>query len=289
MRLAHLSDLHLGLSPERDALIVRRFEELAALRPDHLVISGDLSQHGREAEWSALRTLLQQYGWYDPARLTVIPGNHDLFSFFFEDFHSGSDLYAQWRRLPRTARGIYRYGWEEYHQDLERFHQAFAGFSRDHLTLQETGAAPFPFIKLMQENVALIAIESNRLLPQLRSNTACSKGWIDLESTARILGHPALQNRTRILLLHHHLMPERLVAQHKGRRFATMTRIVNRAELVELLGSFRIDLVLHGHYHEHEVYQIGAAIPVVNSGGFGRWHLIEIKNASITIHSRESE
>lgn len=285
MTIAHLSDLHFGFSPERDALIARRIAEAAARHPDHLVITGDLSQHGHTDEFAAVHKLLLENGFDDPARLTVIPGNHDLFAFFFAEFHSGSDLYAQWRRLPATARDIFRYSWSDYAADLGRFHAAFPEAFRGILTLETTEEPSWPFIKLLPEQIALIAVESNRLLPMLRSNAACSSGQVDLESSKRILSHPALQERVRILLLHHHLVPEAPLTRAMGKVYTTMTRVVNRARFSRLLETSGITLVLHGHYHHHEHYTIGHGLTAVNSGGFGQWHLIELDGEAVTLHS----
>lgn len=70
--VAHLSDLHFG---RHDAAIAEAMA--AALRqakPDLTVISGDLTQRGRVAQFAAARAFLDRL----PAPLLVIPGNHDV-------------------------------------------------------------------------------------------------------------------------------------------------------------------------------------------------------------------
>ncbi len=287
MLIAHLSDLHLGFTPDRDAMIAQRLGELREIAPHHLVITGDLSQAGRSEQFTAVRELLRQNCFYDPARLTLIPGNHDLFTFFFKDFHAGSDLYAKWHRLPRTARQLYRYGWQEYEADLARFHTAFSEAFQGIITLNESGSISYPFIRILDGRTALIALESNRLLPQIRANAACSNGLVDLASAERILVHPALENRRKIVLLHHPLLPEQLVAARMGKLYASMTRIRNREEFIGLLNRSGVDLVLHGHYHHHEEYHIGEGIPVLNSGEIEHWHLIDSDEEGVRITSRE--
>ena len=276
MKIVHLSDLHWGFSPERDALIEQRLGELSACTADHVVISGDLSQSGRSQEFAALRSLLLGSGCYHPDRLTVIPGNHDLFSFFFRDFNAGRDLYARWRRLPGAAASLYRYGWREYEADLDRFHSFFSETFEGIFTLAGNPAISYPFIKLLGERAALIVLESNRMLPQIRRNSACSNGWIDLDAAAAILAHPGLENRFRIVVLHHQLQAEEQVAARMGRLYAAMTRLINRTALIDLLDRSGVDLVLHGHYHHLEQYTVGRGIPVVNSGDAAGWHLIDI-------------
>jgi 3',5'-cyclic AMP phosphodiesterase CpdA len=70
--LAHLSDLHFGrvdpalLGPLRDAV--------HASRPDVVVVSGDLTQRARPAQFAAARAFLAQL----PGPQIVVPGNHDV-------------------------------------------------------------------------------------------------------------------------------------------------------------------------------------------------------------------
>ena len=286
MRIAHLSDLHYGFSPEQDVLVARRLEDIQHTAPDHLVISGDVSQTGRSEEFAAVRDLLRRSGYDDSSRLTVIPGNHDLFSFFFKDFQAGRDLYSKWHKVPSMAGRVYRYGWPEYNADLAQFHTFFRDFFRGILTLPGASGISYPFIKLLDAQITLIALESNRLLPQIRTNMACSNGFVDLPRAEAILNHPALKNTFKIALLHHHLAAESLVSQRMGKWYAAMTRIINRAELIDLLDRSCVDLVLHGHYHHHEQYTIGKGIPVLNSGDFTRWHEVEVAGSTVKITSR---
>jgi 3',5'-cyclic AMP phosphodiesterase CpdA len=70
--LAHLSDLHFGT--EDTAPAVRLLEEIDELAPRMVVVSGDLTQRARVAQFAAAR------GYLDRLRrpLLVIPGNHDI-------------------------------------------------------------------------------------------------------------------------------------------------------------------------------------------------------------------
>lgn len=72
MRLCHLSDLHFGHHDQRlaDALAA----DIVNARPDLVVVSGDFTQLGTEAEFRMARAFL------DALRLPVfaVPGNHDV-------------------------------------------------------------------------------------------------------------------------------------------------------------------------------------------------------------------
>lgn len=72
MRLCHLSDLHFG---HHDARVAEALAaDVVAQAPDLVVVSGDFTQVGTEAEFRAARVFL------DELRLAffAVPGNHDV-------------------------------------------------------------------------------------------------------------------------------------------------------------------------------------------------------------------
>jgi 3',5'-cyclic AMP phosphodiesterase CpdA len=70
--IAHISDLHFGREDARvgEALL----EDLEALAPSLVAVSGDLTQRARTAEFLAARAFLDRL----PAPWLVVPGNHDV-------------------------------------------------------------------------------------------------------------------------------------------------------------------------------------------------------------------
>lgn len=72
MRLVHLSDLHFGAV---DADLPERLRDaVLAAKPDVVVVSGDLTQHGRSREFQAAKAFLDTI----PLPQLVVPGNHDV-------------------------------------------------------------------------------------------------------------------------------------------------------------------------------------------------------------------
>jgi 3',5'-cyclic AMP phosphodiesterase CpdA len=70
--IAHLSDLHFGrVDP---ALLDPLRRTLAALKPDLLVVSGDLTQRAKTKEFEQARAWLETL----PKPQLVVPGNHDV-------------------------------------------------------------------------------------------------------------------------------------------------------------------------------------------------------------------
>ncbi len=101
--LAHLSDIHLGPLPRLDArywnakrllgyinwhknrkqahlrtTLDRIVSDLAAQRPDHIAVTGDLANIGLPAEYEMGLHWLQSLG--PPGHVTVVPGNHDIYT-----------------------------------------------------------------------------------------------------------------------------------------------------------------------------------------------------------------
>jgi 3',5'-cyclic AMP phosphodiesterase CpdA len=71
--LLHLSDTHFGTeqAPVVDALLRWAREQ----RPDLVVLSGDITQRARRAQFDAARRFVDQLG---PVPVLAIPGNHDV-------------------------------------------------------------------------------------------------------------------------------------------------------------------------------------------------------------------
>jgi 3',5'-cyclic AMP phosphodiesterase CpdA len=70
--IVHLSDLHFGRIDQ--ALLTPLAQQLHALKPDLLIVSGDLTQRARSVEFIAARR------WLDtlPTPSLIVPGNHDI-------------------------------------------------------------------------------------------------------------------------------------------------------------------------------------------------------------------
>jgi 3',5'-cyclic AMP phosphodiesterase CpdA len=70
--IAHVSDLHFGR--EDPAATTGLIEDLHAVRPSLVAVTGDLTQRARRREFAAARAFLDAL----PAPRVVVPGNHDI-------------------------------------------------------------------------------------------------------------------------------------------------------------------------------------------------------------------
>ena len=129
LRLIHVSDIHFwqyALNPPQlfskrllgmASLLVRRarrfrlervqdvVERVIGLKPDHILITGDLTTTALPAEFRAAKRALAP--WLDvPGQVTVIPGNHDRYTverIAIVASRSSSASLRRHRRIPGFA------------------------------------------------------------------------------------------------------------------------------------------------------------------------------------------
>lgn len=83
-RIAHLSDLHFGA--HEPAVVERLVDSLAERTPHVVVVSGDLTQRAKSAQFRQANAFLDRVEALGCATV-VVPGNHDI------------PLYSVWRRF----------------------------------------------------------------------------------------------------------------------------------------------------------------------------------------------
>jgi 3',5'-cyclic AMP phosphodiesterase CpdA len=235
MRIAHISDLHVlaldGVSRWR--FLNKRFtglvnlrvkrehkhrpghvqavaREIARAHVDHVVITGDLTNLALEQEFDAVRTLLEKDLGLDPSAVTIVPGNHDLYT----------------RGAMRTR----------------RFTNALAPYLTSDLADlgAEIALGRFPVVRL-RGPLAIIGLSSAVPRPPLVASGEL--GTHQLEALRRILEHDEVKTRTPILALHHpiHNPPSRAKTLVEG--------LVDADALVRVLSPLPKGLILHGHLH----------------------------------------
>jgi 3',5'-cyclic AMP phosphodiesterase CpdA len=90
-RIVHLSDLHFGrVDADVTAALI---DDIRGLRPDLVVVSGDLTMAARRAEFRAARAFLDALG----APWLAVPGNHDISPFHL--LQRFVDPFRRWRRF----------------------------------------------------------------------------------------------------------------------------------------------------------------------------------------------
>jgi len=74
VKIAHISDIHVGSNHFVSNLLNRAIKEINEMEPDLVLVSGDLTNDGFRQEYAAARAYLDNFA---SERLVVIPGNHD--------------------------------------------------------------------------------------------------------------------------------------------------------------------------------------------------------------------
>ncbi len=222
MRLGHLSDLHVadrrryprhGLTPKdcdkHSSRLARQL--LAALREsqvDHLVVTGDLTASSETVEFEKASDLLR--AWAEKGRLTVVPGNHDVWT---EDAaEKGRFL----RTVGPNGRGMKR------------------------------AASPYPLAVTLSPEVVLLALDSARWGEDPFS-TPGRLGPQQLQATRDLVRQHAKEGRAVLLALHHHLVlpPERIPSDAAVARMP----LADADKVVRLVAEMPVAAVLHGHRH----------------------------------------
>lgn len=235
MRIAHFSDLHLlsleGVparrflnkrltgwlnlrlkrgSIHRSAYVRAIAREIARLDVGHVVVTGDLTNLALEPEYELVRDLFERDLALDASRVTIVPGNHDLYT-----------------RGAMLSRRFERYLAPYLASDLPEF-------------AVDVGGARFPVVKL-REDVAIVALSS--AVPRAPLVAAGELGVEQLAALARIRVHPEVAKRTLVLALHH---PP---AHGWSTMKAHIEGLRDAPALLEELRSLEAGLVLHGHLH----------------------------------------
>jgi Icc protein len=246
LRLGHVSDLHLsdrGRYPRngylpRDCdrhsvrLAQRILDDLETAGVDHLIVTGDLTLSSETGEFERASKLLRR--WADAGKLTVVPGNHDVWT-------ADSVKTARFlRMIGPDGRGMRR------------------------------PQPSYPFAALPSPEVAIVALDSAQF-GEAPLDTPGLLGSAQLQACRELVREHVKEGRAVLLALHHHiLLPrERIPSDTLVARMP----LHDADKLVRMVSDIRIAGVLHGHRHcSFRVDIPGAAgpTPVLCAGSASR-------------------
>ncbi|HTS49898.1 MAG TPA: metallophosphoesterase [Bryobacteraceae bacterium] len=211
-RILHISDLHY---PSRDDSVKQALEEtISRLRPDILVITGDLANHPSlwwvfgKGRWRAvqrwLRSIRQRSGDH-PLTILTLPGNHDTLVFGLFGWCWPPTIIFKW---------LFKDWFKLVHFDPKA-------------------------------QVTILTLDTNpRLALASAEGKAFGRRLSKLKQAMERHPHSAeIRRSTKVLLMHHHPLP----VPFQGQDWLLHTRRVDR--LLRFLAENQIDLVLHGHKH----------------------------------------
>ena len=253
MKIAHFSDLHLyarGGTPawrffnkrltgwvnlranrgniHRAGYVEAIAREIARLGVEHVVVTGDMTNLALEAEYELARDVIEHELKLDPSQVTVVPGNHDVYT-----------------RGSLVSR---------------RFEHYFAAWLRSDLPDLATDAngGRFPIVKL-RGNAAIVALSS--AVPRLPFVAAGALRPAQIAALGRILEHPEVLGRTVVIAMHHPAVyrHSRLKMYLEGLRDAPA--------LLAQLHALPRGLLLHGHLHRRIQRDVPTGTGHVNQVG----------------------
>jgi 3',5'-cyclic-AMP phosphodiesterase len=246
LRIAHLSDLHVadrrryprnGFTAKdcdrHSARLARGL--LSALKEaavDHLVVTGDLTLSSEASEFERAADLLRP--WAEKGKLTVVPGNHDVWT--SEAARSGRFL----RSIGPDGRGMRR------------------------------ATSPYPLAVPLSPEVVLVALDSARY-GEKPFETPGRLGGTQLAAAREMVRENAKEGRAVLLALHHHLMlpPERVPSDARVARMP----LADADKVVRLVAEMSVAAVLHGHRHcafRVDLPGVSGPTPVLCAGSASR-------------------
>lgn len=250
MRLAHLTDAHLGPvnRPPLVELIGKRIVgytnwrrkrgfihlreiadrvvgDLGRQGVDHIAVTGDLVNIGASAEWPRSRDWLERLG--SPETVSVVPGNHDVY-------------------VPGIMPAV-REAW-----------QAYITGDRPNGPIRDIDPHDgFPYLR-ERGDVALIGCSSG--VPTGLHKATGRLGPAQCARLADILRDTGARGLCRIVLIHHPPLPQ-LTTMFRG--------LDDAAAFCDVLARAGAELVLHGHNHTATLASTPGpdrAIPIVGTG-----------------------
>jgi len=281
--IAHLSDLHFG-SPHYREVWALTAQFLTEMQPELLLITGDLVDTPRKALYEEVKASL------DSLRIPyfVCAGNHDR-------FYMGNQLPPWTRRIVGSGlvllvmliggallwKWAWSWGWglvllfalgaawnsRNYVVWLwtrlrvdDHFSEVFQSkiLIHEELTLLKVPRAPSGVggVSDSRWTIGLFGDDSNA------SADASARGY--LPSTHFLPIRKATEGQDCelcLFLVHHHLLSIRRLEEDRFNKIGALfdlTNIVNAGSLLETLSAAHVDLVLHGHEHEHNFAAYGS-------------------------------
>jgi 3',5'-cyclic-AMP phosphodiesterase len=255
-KLVHISDPHLSRQFYREHLKSFKLLLRAILDAgcDHLIISGDIVSTAEEDDFYLAREILGKLDLLHTNRLTVVPGNHDIFG----GPHRAIDVIS----FPQYIRNV------DYARHLDQFQNIFAETFENVTSYGLTSV--FPFIKRIGP-FSIIGL--NSIPPwSVRRNPLGTNGELDDEQKdglALAQNEGVLQGSIPLVAIHHHFndfVDDTSPSSWWKRIESNTMRMRGRARALRLFQALGVRCVLHGHIHRNDIYRKNN-IPFMNGAG----------------------
>ena len=232
MKLAHLSDLHLGgENPRRQLLRIRNLiDRVLETGVDHLMLGGDLVDDGDLKNVLPLVKHLKERKFFSAERLSVVPGNHDIWPYSERVlFSSGASA------VLGDVKKLLTFGEWPAQKNYLRFLRIFAPSFEGVDQLYEDDV--LPCVKRL-DGVAIAMLDTTSERGYLRS----AQGRFESREGRFLIDEVASFGAPKILLMHH--APWRL-----GHQSGVDLDFTNLAAVTRFIRKSPFNAVLYGHLH----------------------------------------
>lgn len=258
--LLHLSDLHFGRhhrfasgnGPEtlldRLRIDLDELRDQKGLRPDLVVVSGDLAEFGDSDEFQQAMTFLWQVAQtieLPPQNFVIVPGNHDI------NWDLSRSYFAECKAYKKPAQ-------RPYYKKFAFFEDAFTRFYDKCNGISFSAEEPWSFFEYPELNMVVAGMNSVIAESHKDEDHFGFLGETQLRSFAEKLRLYKERGFFRLGVMHH---PPR------DRRGGEETR-KDQALFMQLLAP-SLNLLLHGDAHEDTGEALHVNVPVLGLGSSG--------------------
>ena len=260
LTILHISDTRFGRDgptpPDRSgdawfSLLHRDLEDLAdehGLRPDLLVVTGDLAEQGRPSEFKQAAEFLG--GLAEAARIprrhvAIVPGNHDVNRRACEAYFAEQE--------SNEAEAVPPY-WPKWRQFASVFQDFYVGLDSVMFTPDE----PWSLFEMPELAVVVAGVNSTMAESHRESD---HYGWVgerQLRWFADRLSRYRTRGWLRVIAVHHSVVPGAAMGEENLRDTDDLDRLIGQPALANLL--------LHGHAHNAERHVLQSGLPVLATG-----------------------
>jgi 3',5'-cyclic AMP phosphodiesterase CpdA len=250
----------------RREVAVALFEDLERESPDHVAVTGDLTNISLHREFEAAARMLSKLG--SPDWVSVVPGNHD--AYVGVPFDRAWGLWAEYLASdpaspdqPPTASPL------EGNSNMFSFREAY------------------PSVRI-RGDLALVGVCTALPTPLFFASGKAGKPQLDRLET--ILRELRARDLCRVVLVHHPVVDDHVAKRRRLRDSAALRGVLERAGA---------ELVIHGHNHRSEFKSLAGAegaIPVVgvrsasyagkNPEKTAQYHLYQFERAAAGVLPR---
>jgi uncharacterized protein YjbI with pentapeptide repeats/3',5'-cyclic AMP phosphodiesterase CpdA/WD40 repeat protein len=289
LTLLHLSDPQFGRhhreatggtasDRDHDTLRARLLQDLASLedegepvRPELVVVTGDLSEQARPSELREFETfaagLLEGLG-LPRDRLVLVPGNHDV---------SWAACEAYFKQCEAEERAPVPPYWPKWHAYAELFQRWYGGIEAP---FELTEARPYTLY--VYESLRTVVAALNSTMPETHRDGEHhgALGEDQLRWFQEQLRPFRARGFLRIAAVHHNVQRK---AQHDDEN-------LRDAELLDRLLGDEVNLVLHGHTHDGKLGWLRPQVPLLSTGsaaveGVARPHGVPCQYQLLRVHA----